>query len=55
MIADFPDRRFQLWEYRVSHGSLLIPSPKNPEAARNTMRDHLMLAQKAQEEEEEIE
>jgi DNA-binding FadR family transcriptional regulator len=28
---------------------------RNPEAASDTMRDHLMLAQKAQEEEEEIE
>ena len=27
---------------------------RDPEAARNAMRDHLMLAQKAQEEEEEI-
>lgn len=23
-------RRFQLWEYRVSHGSLLIRSPRGP-------------------------
>lgn len=24
------ERRFQLWEYRVSHGSLLIRSPRAP-------------------------
>lgn len=35
MIATYPDRRFQLWEYRVSHGSLLIRSPKGPEAESN--------------------
>lgn len=29
MIASYPDRRFQLWEYRVSHGSLLVRSPKS--------------------------
>ena len=28
-------RRFQLWEYRVSHGSLLIRSPKGPEEPTN--------------------
>jgi hypothetical protein len=31
MIAMYPGRRFQLWEYRVSHGSLLIRSPAGPE------------------------
>ena len=31
MIASFPDRRFQLWEYRVSHGSLLVRSPRGPD------------------------
>lgn len=31
MIASYPDRRFQLWEYHVSHGMLLIRSPKGPE------------------------
>lgn len=35
MIAAYPDRIFQLWEYRVSHGSLLIRSPKGPEAESN--------------------
>lgn len=35
MIAAYPDRRFQLWEYRVSHGSLLIRSPKGPKADSN--------------------
>lgn len=29
MNLDFPDRHFQLWEYRVSHGGLLIRSPKS--------------------------
>ncbi len=28
MIELLNDRKFQLWEYRVSHGSLLIRSPK---------------------------
>jgi hypothetical protein len=32
---DFPDRRFQLWEYRVSHGGLLIRSPKGPNEVVN--------------------
>ena len=27
MLASFPDRRFQLWLYEVSHGSLLVRSP----------------------------
>ncbi len=35
MIASFPDRRFQLWEYRVSHGSLLLRSPRGPEIPHN--------------------
>ena len=35
MSATYPDRRFQLWEYRVSHGSLLIRSPKGPDAETN--------------------
>lgn len=35
MIADYSDRRFQLWEYKVSHGSLLIRSPKSSETVRN--------------------
>lgn len=26
------DRRFQVWEYHVSHGELLIRSPKSPES-----------------------
>lgn len=33
--ADYPDRRFQLWEYQVSHGGLLIRSPKGPSAPFN--------------------
>lgn len=35
MIASFPDRRFQLWEYKVSHGSLLVRSPRGPEVEHN--------------------
>ena len=35
MNLDFPDRRFQLWEYRVSHGGLLIRSPKGPDEVVN--------------------
>lgn len=31
----YPDRRFQLWEYRVSHGGLLIRSPKGPSVSLN--------------------
>lgn len=33
--ATFRDRAFQLWEFKVSHGSLLIRSPKGPEVLRN--------------------
>lgn len=33
--AMYPDRRFQLWEYRVSHGGLLIRSPRGPSASNN--------------------
>jgi hypothetical protein len=35
MIASFPDRRFQLWEYSVSHGSLLVRSPRGPRIDTN--------------------
>lgn len=28
-------RQFQLWEYHVSHGSLLIRSPAGPDAAKS--------------------
>ncbi|WP_308797713.1 hypothetical protein [Agromyces silvae] len=35
MNADYSDRRFQLWEYRVSHGSLLIRSPRGLDATRS--------------------
>jgi hypothetical protein len=31
----FVDRTFQLWEYRVSHGSLLIRSPQGADAKKN--------------------
>ncbi len=30
MKTSFGDRAFQLWEYQVSHGQLLIRSPKTP-------------------------
>lgn len=35
MIGSFPGRRFQLWEYRVSHGSLLVRSPRSADAETN--------------------
>ncbi|WP_432946218.1 hypothetical protein ACQPXM_07650 [Kribbella sp. CA-253562] len=35
MIASFQNRRFQVWEYRVSHGSLLVRSPRGPENETN--------------------
>ena len=35
MIASFPDRRFQLWEYKVGHGSLLVRSPRGPKVETN--------------------
>ncbi len=35
MSSAFVDRRFQLWEYRVSHGSLLIRSPRGPGVEQN--------------------
>lgn len=35
MITDYPERRFQLWEYRVSHGSLLIRSPRGVGFSQN--------------------
>lgn len=34
-VTAHPNRRFQLWEYRVSHGALLIRSPKGPDAETN--------------------
>jgi hypothetical protein len=35
MKTSFIDRIFQLWEYKVSHGSLLIRSPKGPGISQN--------------------
>lgn len=32
---NFTNRIFQLWEYRVTHGSLLIRSPQSSEAKTN--------------------
>jgi len=34
-IKNFTNRVFQFWEYRVSHGSLLIRSPKSTDETRN--------------------
>lgn len=31
----FANRTFQLWEYRVSHGSLLIRSPQGADVKKN--------------------
>jgi hypothetical protein len=33
--TSFIDRTFQLWEYRVSHSSLLNRSPKSPGVSTN--------------------
>jgi len=35
MIHLFSNRTFQLWEYRVGHGSLLIRSPRGPDLKTN--------------------
>ncbi|WP_136518138.1 hypothetical protein [Cellulomonas telluris] len=35
MTATYPDRVFQLWEYRVSHGALLVRSPRGPDRTTN--------------------
>ena len=35
MIASHLDRHFQIWEFKVSHGSLLIRSPKSPSQESN--------------------
>lgn len=35
MKTIFAGRKFQLWQYRVSHGELLIRSPKNGGNRRN--------------------
>ena len=35
MEPSFSKRHFQLWEYKVSHGSLLIRSPKTQELETN--------------------
>jgi hypothetical protein len=34
-VQKFAHRMFQLWEYNVSHGSLLIRSPRNEELKTN--------------------
>jgi len=35
MIEQLSDKKFQFWEYRVSHGSLLIQSPKKADQQQN--------------------
>jgi hypothetical protein len=35
MKTTFDDRRFQFWQYRVSHGELLVRSPKDAAHPRN--------------------
>ncbi len=35
MIASYQARHFQLWEYKVSHGSLLVRSPRRPTIPTN--------------------
>ena len=35
MITSYTNRDFQFWEYRVSHGSLLVRSPKTPSQSKN--------------------
>lgn len=35
MQRSYEGRAFQLWEYKVSHGSLLIRSPKAPGVSTN--------------------
>ena len=35
MKQSFPGRRFQLWQYRVSHGEMLVRSPRDDEHPRN--------------------
>jgi len=34
-MEDFGERQFQFWEYRVSHGQLLVRSPKGKEETKN--------------------
>jgi hypothetical protein len=35
MNANFPSRRFQFWMYRVSHGELLVRSPRDGDHDEN--------------------
>lgn len=35
MLNKFKDRKFQFWHYRVSHGELLLRSPKNMNESKN--------------------
>lgn len=35
MATKYLHRRFQVWEYTVSHGSLLVRSPKNQQVENN--------------------
>ena len=35
MKTNFPGRSFQLWEYKVSHGHMLVRSPKHSGTPKN--------------------
>lgn len=35
LIADYPDRIFQIWEYQVTHASMLIRSPRRGKDLEN--------------------
>jgi hypothetical protein len=35
MKASFDKRKFQFWQYRVSHGEVLVRSPKDAAHPRN--------------------
>ena len=35
MFKEFNDRKFQFWHYRVSHGELLVRSPKGINESKN--------------------
>lgn len=35
MRIRFPDRTFQIWDYKVSHQRMLVRSPKGPNNLRN--------------------
>lgn len=35
VVASYPERTFQLWDYTVSHGMLLVRAPRGPGLDRN--------------------